>query len=36
VHATAGGTGLDLIPYAMQDRDFWVIADSPFSYSAEK
>src|SRR5437879_4865810 len=35
VYATAGGTGLEPIPYAMQNGSFWVIADSPFSYSAE-
>ena len=35
VLATVGGTGLDAKPYVMQSGSFWVVADSPFSYSAE-
>ncbi len=35
VLATAGGAGVESIPYVLQSGSFWVVADSPFSYSAE-
>src|SRR5439155_1763373 len=36
VVATVGGTGLEPRPYVVQSGAFWVGADSPFYYCAEK